>query len=624
MRIICFLFLWIAFPAMAQRDTSVMLKTVDIQSHRFSFTASSMQTEQLDTSTIYQLSAATLADRLNRESSLFVKSYGAGSLATISLRGTGAAHTAVLWNGLSLNSPMLGLYDFSLLPMFLLDDVSVQSGGNGPLVGSGGVGGAIVMNANIDFRKRMFVKLFSTYGSFGQWQQGAAVEGATGKLISKTRFYQQQADNDFYFKNPEGAEKKQQQAAVKQYGLTQDLSYGTPGNHVDVHGWYLKNEREIPALMIAQSSAQEQSDHSLRLAMNWSVLKERWFWNLRGGFNKEEIRYIDPVARLNEFSRAMHGQSEGEIGYVITPFIKIMTQVAFFDSRAETPHYTTTSDQQQISMGTKLMYERKHLYINAALRQSYVDGKAIPLLPAISMSYQLHSSLQWRADVSRVYRVPTLNDRFWVPGGKVDLKPEKGFSSSTGLAWNQEVAKIVCGANAGVFYSELDQAIVWVPGTNGIYGAQNIHALRSKGFEGGWNAAYQLKSWKFQVCLRTNVVSSVITSSDASFSDAIGKQLMYTPELQYRSEAHVSFKQFHLQYFHNYTGYRYTTLDHSYFLEPFSLSEVQLAWNIKWKSAKGAISAGIKNLYNEEYQTIAWRAMPGRSFHTGLLITFGN
>ena len=67
--------------------------------------------------------------------------------------------------------------------MFLLDDVKVQAGGNGPLVGSGGVGGAIFMDANINFKKRMQVKLFSTFGSFGQMQQGVALEGSTGKVI---------------------------------------------------------------------------------------------------------------------------------------------------------------------------------------------------------------------------------------------------------------------------------------------------------------------------------------------------------------------------------------------------------------------------------------------------------
>ncbi|MBP6512026.1 MAG: Plug domain-containing protein, partial [Bacteroidia bacterium] len=114
MRILVLFLFWFSTSASAQQDSSVWLRAVDIQSRRFDFSDVSMSIQSLDTSTLSKLNATTLADRLNRESALFVKSYGSGSLSTVSIRGTGAAHSAVLWNGISLNSPMLGLYDFSL------------------------------------------------------------------------------------------------------------------------------------------------------------------------------------------------------------------------------------------------------------------------------------------------------------------------------------------------------------------------------------------------------------------------------------------------------------------------------------------------------------------------------
>ena len=623
MRILVLFLFWFSTSASAQQDSSVWLRAVDIQSRRFDFSDVSMSIQSLDTSTLSKLNATTLADRLNRESALFVKSYGSGSLSTVSIRGTGAAHSAVLWNGISLNSPMLGLYDFSLLPMFLLDDVKVQAGGNGPLVGSGGVGGAIFMDTHLDFRKRREVNLLSTYGSFGQMQNGIALEGSTGKLISKTKFYHQKAKNDFEFKNPEGLRKTQTHAEVNQVGITQDLSYGTSSNHVDVHGWFLKSEREIPALSLAQSSAQAQDDHSFRIAMNWSVLKQKWFWNVRGGFNQEEIRYVDPAAHLNEFSRAINFQSEVELGFIITRQLKVMSQIAWYDGQAKAPSYPKLVDQQQISLGAKLIWEGRKWYVNGAIRQGYFDGKAIPFLPALSMRYQFLSSLSARADISKVYRVPTLNDRFWVPGGNKSLKPESGFSSSCGLTWNQNFDKVSFGISAGIFFAQLNEAIVWLPGANGIYSAQNIHALENKGFEGGVILKYQITSWSFSGNVNTNIVSSVITASDPSYMSAIGKQLIYTPELQYRSQWSVAYKKLELRYHHNYTGYRYTTVDHSHFLDPFEFAEIHLAWSHHIKSSQFTLSAGIKNLYSENYQTIAWRPMPGRSFHTGLLFTFG-
>lgn len=57
-------------------------------------------------------SVENLAQLLQENSTVFIKSYGSGSLASVSFRGTGAGHTRVLWNGVSLNSPMNGQIDF--------------------------------------------------------------------------------------------------------------------------------------------------------------------------------------------------------------------------------------------------------------------------------------------------------------------------------------------------------------------------------------------------------------------------------------------------------------------------------------------------------------------------------
>src|SRR5688572_6926564 len=71
---------------------------------------------------------ATLSDKLIDETSFYLKTYGNNQLSTITIRGTTASQTAVLWNGININSPTLGQTDFSLIPLFLFDDVSVQYG----------------------------------------------------------------------------------------------------------------------------------------------------------------------------------------------------------------------------------------------------------------------------------------------------------------------------------------------------------------------------------------------------------------------------------------------------------------------------------------------------------------
>ena len=55
----------------------------------------------------------SLADMLAHNSPVYIKSHGRGTAATVSLRGTGASHTQVMWNGMSMNSPLFGMMDLS-------------------------------------------------------------------------------------------------------------------------------------------------------------------------------------------------------------------------------------------------------------------------------------------------------------------------------------------------------------------------------------------------------------------------------------------------------------------------------------------------------------------------------
>jgi len=74
---------------------------------------------------------ADLSTILAQYSTIFIKTYGNGSLATPSFRGTSAHHTQVEWNGITLNSPMLGQMDLARLPVSQFDGVQILYGGAG-------------------------------------------------------------------------------------------------------------------------------------------------------------------------------------------------------------------------------------------------------------------------------------------------------------------------------------------------------------------------------------------------------------------------------------------------------------------------------------------------------------
>ena len=99
------------------------LDQVDVTAQRRFQDIGTTRTE-IDTMVLRENVVNSLADILSQSTSVFIKNYGRGTLATASFRGTAPSHTQVLWNGMKINSPMLGQVDFSLIPSYFINDIS--------------------------------------------------------------------------------------------------------------------------------------------------------------------------------------------------------------------------------------------------------------------------------------------------------------------------------------------------------------------------------------------------------------------------------------------------------------------------------------------------------------------
>ncbi|MCK4630414.1 MAG: Plug domain-containing protein, partial [Bacteroidales bacterium] len=97
----------------------------------------------INSSIVAEYNTRNLSELLAENTHLFIKTYGQGGLATSSLRGASASHTIVTWNGVNINSPMLGQLDFSLIPASFLDEVEVFYGAGSIRDYSGALGGSI-------------------------------------------------------------------------------------------------------------------------------------------------------------------------------------------------------------------------------------------------------------------------------------------------------------------------------------------------------------------------------------------------------------------------------------------------------------------------------------------------
>ena len=126
----------------SQADT-IDIPEVTVTASRVNGWQPGQDQRSIDSLQLSFLKTENLSEALRRQGGIYVRDYGAGNIATAAVRGTAAGHTAVLWNGLPLQDPMLGLSDLSILPLFLFDEARLALGGGSSLWGSGALGGAM-------------------------------------------------------------------------------------------------------------------------------------------------------------------------------------------------------------------------------------------------------------------------------------------------------------------------------------------------------------------------------------------------------------------------------------------------------------------------------------------------
>jgi iron complex outermembrane receptor protein len=604
------------------KDSTMVLKEITVQGSKLTAPTFSVRTQKLDSSTASIVTATTVADLLNREAALFVKTYGAGGLATLATQGTGAAHTALIWNGIRINNPMLGLSDLSLVPSFLLDEATLQYGGSGPVQGNGAVGGSLHLNSNPDERKGVHVKLLTGVSSFGGYQQGVSLNMHNGNVLTKTRFYTQGAQNNFKYENFDGRERVQSNAALLQYGFTHDLQIRRADNRFSFHGWYLKNDYKIPPHMFKVSSTENQQDENFRGAIKWERSFKNFDFNILSGINHDFIHYSDPSTLLDEKSNATSMQFDGEVTYKKVRNFNFAFRLTGDHSKARVEAYRGTKELNQLNGAFKSVFSKERINISLEIRNGVHNGNALPLLPSAGLLWNIHHSLQLKANASKVYRVPTLNDRFWVPGGNIDLKPEVGYSNSIGINFQKKIHSFKFLVEVNAFDLLLDNVIVWLPQQGGVYAANNIQQIKSQGLNGIATLNFQKQDFNIAVQFAPQWNNSTITKTKEL--ESLNKQLIYSPRIIYKGNFQVAYKTLSLKYYLNYAGYRFTSTDNNAWLDPYSTSDVVVSYTKEFKNIAVSFVGSIRNILSSNYEVIAYRAMPGINYQGGIVIDFSS
>jgi len=617
------------------QDT-ISISGVTVQAARIKEMSGYKQT-RIDSLIMKEYSTNSFSDMLSRHSPVFIKSYGQGALATASFRGTNASHTKVRWNGVEINSSMLGQTDFSMIPVFMADQVILSHGGSSISQGSGALGGSISFKNDIDWAKDFAFNLIQDVGSFSTYKTSSALQLGNSNLQARTKFYYATSDNDFSFKNnfkdrENPPTEVRQHAGYSQSSLMQEF-YWKPGGQdvVSAHFWGQDYSRNIaPPLGVKGTKRDEnQKNRFLRSVVEWKRQLEQSVLKVRTAYLYDYLNYENDLADIDSDNYTHQWSSRAKLSAELSEKLELNSSIAFKNERVISDNYQGRKKRNTLTAFAGLEYTiSDRLLTRLMLRQQVVDGRMIPVIPSAGLDYQLlkKEELYLKANISRNYRLPTLNDLYWSPGGNSNLKPEKGISWEVGVDYSKSLLNTMNFESSVTAYRSLiSNWISWMPDSVMSYWTpRNYSRVVSKGIESNMTLSAMLGKTKLHTGISYYFTRTYNTQNSISVPSGEPAQFIYVPKHNYSVHGRIQRSRYTFSLLYRHTGRRFTSQENDAYMPAFELVDLSVGYRLSSQKLNANVLLKVNNVFDADYQVIAWRPMPGRNYHIVLKLNLFN
>jgi len=642
------------------RDSVFIVPPVKVTvEQKFTKQEAGMKESGIDSLVLLEKINLSLSELLSENTPVFIKSHGRGALATVSFRGTAPSHTQVQWNGININSPMAGMVDFSLIPVYIIDEINLKHGTASVADRAGGLGGSISIRNKPDWENKFSGKYLQGIGSYNSFDEFLHLNAGNRKVQSKTRIYHNYSKNNYPFINRSigiidtltgkiiHPADENSNAEYTRYGWLQELYWRpTHSDFLSLKYWGQNAERTIPRATSYEgpdnSNLNKQGDLDHRLSAEWQHYNNKGVFTLRSGITSKHLDYFlkNQVVGLG-FIPVIYSESKqsaflNNVSYTRNNeeglSFKTSIDINYFDVISSDSVKNTGYEKDRLEISSFLSTERQFgdiLNIKLMLRQDIIDYEYIPPVPYIGFDLLLlkEKQLILKGNIAGNYHHPGLNDLYWEPGGNPDLLPEKGHSYELGIEYTGKISSHLLEAELTAYQSKINNWIIWIPGFKGYWEPSNIRKVISKGIEVNLAAGGRIGNLQYRLTGTYAYTSSKNYGDTEVWGDeSYGKQLVYVPLHSGNLFAKLIFRGYSVSWQHNSYSERYTTSSNDIsqrdWLYPYFMNN--LALGKEFNTGKLILSGELKvnNILNETYHSVLYRPMPGRNYMLILMIKF--
>lgn len=559
--------------------------------------------EVIDRASIERSQARDLPDLLRGRAGITIANQGgAGKLSTLFMRGSESDHVLVLVDGIRVGSPTSGLVSFQDLPLALIERIEIVRGPRSSLYGSEAIGGVIQIFTRRD-REGLNLRASATVGSNDYAEGSAGIGGRRGGTWFGL---------DSAYTSTDGID------ACRGYFDPATFAgagcFIVPGSQPDRDGY--RN---------ASLSARAGYDAGDSFSFGVHALRAEGRNAYDGSFqnlSKITQQVLGANARWTPNETATVGLTIGRNTDASDNYLDGI-DAGYFDTDRDSAtvqgDFSLTRDQV-LSVGLDWLrdrvdsntdYDEKSRDNRAAFvqyrgrfgRQSFEaslrrdDNEQFDGHTTGSVAWGLGLGEAWRltAGYATAFKAPTFNELYFPFFGNPDLHPEESKTWELGLAYDG--GRLDWRIDA--FSTHVDDLIAY---DASIFLPNNIDRARLRGAELGLDT--ELFGWTLDA-------SASFLDSENRRGFFTGNELPRRAGRSARIDLDRAFGDLRLGLTGVAAGSRYDDLANSVRVGGYASFDLraEYAFHPDW-----TVQARIANLFDRDYQTVAWYNQPGREW----------
>lgn len=634
-------------------DTLVCEQLVELEvisSAKPSSVSSSSPLQVMESDDFLRIGALSLSDAVKRMTGVDVRDYGGvGGLKTVSVRGLGARHTAVSYDGVVLAGAQSGHVDIGRLSLGNIGLLSLSMGGEDDIFKSATEHATASLLSLHALRPQKTVSYASVRaGSFCYVDATLHHDHSFSKSWSASLHGNYMRSDGMYpFVLVNGENKtleKRHDSDIQSFAIEGNLFGRIAGGDLNVKISMYDSERGLPGTvnLYNKDNRERLWDNNLYAQAHYDVPLNKYFRlkaRLKYDYQYSKYKEINKnyasgqqvdVNEKNEYYASVGVKCDPLHGFsfALTSDIAYSTLYNNFeDSRAPKRISSISVLAAQYNIGRFVATATLlGTFVYDAVKAGTVPEPYARLSPSLSFVYQPVASfpLRLRASYKDAYRIPTFADLYYLRLGNVGLKPEKASQFNFGVIWNESFGRVVPFVSLIVdgYYNKVEDKIVALP-TMYVWRMMNFGEAEIAGVDANAQVELALSrkiSFMFDAGYSYQYAVDVTDPSAKNYRH----QIPYTPRNSGKFTLSVLNPYVNVSYIFTAVGDRYMLPQNTsrnridgYTEHSFSLNR-----DFVFQACSLRLQGELLNIGNKQYEIIRYYPMPRFSWRLSARLNF--